>query len=399
LLSPPEAIPVRSIVFLAIAGFASQAMVRVTDSLLPAMASDFDVSVGSVAMVVTTYGIGHGLSQLFLGSGGNALGKYRAVALTCGLAALFVFACGLMPTVESLAVVRFLSGVFAGWIIPLGMAYVGDVTPYDQRQQVLGRYLTGNISGLLFGQAAGGVLGDWFGWRNVFFLLAGLLAIAAIGVTWEYLTNPRTHEPKHPDQKSRGMIAEYTTVLSSSWARIVILAVAIEGAMFWGVFAYIGADLHLRFNLSLSTIGIIVGTFAIGGLIYVGSINVLVRRLGQRGLTIIGGVILGVCFLVLAAGFAWWLAPVAVTAIGFGFYMLHNTLQTNATQMTPQARGTALAIFSSALYLSQSAGVGVFSFVIDRVGAVPMFVVAAIVLPALGWWFARELEKHAEQAE
>ena len=53
------------------------------------------------------------------------------------------------------------------------MAYVGDVMPYERRQQVLGRYLSGQIFGQLFGQAAGGVLGDLFGWRNVFFLLAG----------------------------------------------------------------------------------------------------------------------------------------------------------------------------------------------------------------------------------
>ena len=49
----------------------------------------------------------------------------------------------------------------------------------------------------------------------------------------------------------------------------------------------------------------------------------------------------------------------AITAIGLGFYMLHNTLQTNATQMTPEARGTAVAIFSSALYLGQTLGVAV----------------------------------------
>jgi predicted MFS family arabinose efflux permease len=47
-----------------------------------------------------------------------------------------------------------------------------------------------------------------------------------------------------------------------------------------------------------------------------------------------------------------------VTAIGLGFYMFHNTLQTKATQMTPEARGTAVAIFSSALYFGQTAGSG-----------------------------------------
>src|SRR3712207_7161731 len=50
-------------------------------------------------------------------------------------------------------------------------------------------------------------------------------------------------------------------------------------------------------------------------------------------------------------------SPAAVLAIGLGFYMLHNTLQTNATQMTPEARGTAVSVFSSALYIGQMAGV------------------------------------------
>ena len=74
--------------------------------------------------------------------------------------------------------------------------------------------------------------------------------------------------------------------------------------------------------------------------------------------------------------------------IGLGFYALHNTLQTNATQMTPQARGTAVAVFSSAIYLAQTAGVAVGAVVFDRFGAVPLFVATAIALPALAWWFA-----------
>jgi predicted MFS family arabinose efflux permease len=95
---------------------------------------------------------------------------------------------------------------------------------------------------------------------------------------------------------------------------------------------------------------------------------------------------------VLAIGAAWWLAPLAVAAIGLGFYALHNTLQTNATQMTPQARGTAVAIFSSAIYLGQTLGVALAALVIDRFTAVPVFVVAALVLPALAWWFAVRLK-------
>src|SRR5262249_35128461 len=82
-----------------------------------------------------------------------------------------------------------------------------------------------------------------------------------------------------------------------------------------------------------------VGTFGIGGLLYAASVQQLVNRFGQAGLAIFGGVLLGLAYLALAFGTAWWLTPVAVTAIGLGFYALHNTLQTNATQMTPQGAG------------------------------------------------------------
>jgi predicted MFS family arabinose efflux permease len=88
----------------------------------------------------------------------------------------------------------------------------------------------------------------------------------------------------------------------------------------------------------------------------------------------------------------------AVAMIGLGFYALHNTLQTNATQMTPQARGTAVAIFSSVIYLGQTAGVALGAVVFDRFGAAPLFAATAIIFPALGWWFARELVRRDVQA-
>ena len=78
--------------------------------------------------------------------------------------------------------------------------------------------------------------------------------------------------------------------------------------------------------------------------------------------------------------------------------MLHNTLQTNATQMTPEARGTAVAIFSSALYLGQTAGVAAGGVVFDRFTAVPVFLIAAVVLLALALWFARQLKRGARLA-
>jgi MFS transporter, YNFM family, putative membrane transport protein len=393
--SPPDTqkVPTRSIILLAGAGFASQAMVRVTDSMLPQIAADFGTTVGEASIVVAAYAVSHGSIQLVIGPVGDRFGKYRTVAVMCALAAVLVALCGTVQSLSALALARFASGAAAGWIIPISMAYVGDVTPYERRQPILARYLSGQIFGQLFGQAAGGVLGDLLGWRNVFFVLAGMFALATVGLVFELTTNPRTRTDSHAQTAGGGFVADYAAVLSNPWARFVILAVFIEASAAWGAFAYVGADLHLRFGLSFTAIGLIVGTFGIGGLIYAGSVQQLVNLFGQPGLAIFGGVVLGLAYLTLAIGAAWWLALPAVTAIGLGFYALHNTMQTNATQMTPQARGTAVAIFSSAIYLGQMLGVAVGALVFDRFTAAPLFVATAVVLPVLAWWFAGRLKE------
>ncbi len=388
---PPRETPIRSIILLALAGFASQAQVRVTDSLLPQIATDFHTTVGEAAMVVTAYAVTHGSIQLVIGPVGDRFGKYRTVAVMCAIGAILVALCGMAMSLSQLALARLATGAAAGWVIPISMAYVGDVTPHERLQPILARYLSGQILGQLFGQAAGGVLGDLLGWRNVFFVLAGMFALAAAGLACELAVNPQTRTTNRGSGRKRGFVAAYAAVLSNPFARMVVLAAFFEGALVWGAFAYIGADLHLRFGLSFTMVGVTVGCFGIGGLLYAGSVKLLIRRLGQIGLAIGGGFILAAAFVELGLQPVWWLAPAATTAIGLGFYMLHNTLQTNATQMTPEARGTAVALFSSALYVGQTAGVGLGALVIDRLGARPLFVGTAVAIPLLAIWFAGQL--------
>jgi predicted MFS family arabinose efflux permease len=214
----------------------------------------------------------------------------------------------------------------------------------------------------------------------------------------EMIRSPATRAAGRPEETSRGLFKDYVTVLSNPWARLILIFALIEFAFTWGMFAYVGADLHLRFGLSYTLVGLIVGTFGLGGLIYALSVRALVNWLGQTGLAIGGGLMLGVAFLTLALGLVWWIAPVAVIGIGLGFYMIHNTLQTNATQMVPHVRGTAVGMFSACLYLGQSVGVGIGSFVIDRLGAAPLFLSSAVVLPLLGLWFARKLRERSAAA-
>jgi len=328
---------------------------------------------------------------------GDRFGKYACVTAAAAMSTVLVLMCGLAGSLPALVAARLACGLSAGWIIPLALAFLGDVIPYERRQQVLGTFLSGQILGQLFGQAAGGVLGDLFGWRNVFFFLAALFAVATIALLIEFFRNPITHAGHATATRSRGFIKDYATVLRTPWARAVIAMGFIEALFMFGAFAFVGADLHLRFGINFTLVGLFVGAFAIGGLIYSLSVRGLVNRLGQIGLVTVGGIVLALAYLTIAFTPSTYLAPFAIMAIGLGYYMLHNTLQTNATQMTPEARGTAVAIFSSALYLGQTLGVAINGIVFDRFGAVPVFVTGAVGLLALGLWFARALRQRQDK--
>ncbi|MGB7256664.1 MAG: MFS transporter, partial [Pseudolabrys sp.] len=121
-LAPPPQTPIRALALLAISSFATQAMVRVTDSLLPQIAADFHVTIGAAAIVVTAYAVMHGSVQLIIGPIGDKFGKYRTITCAVAAASLFVFLCGMAPSLNMLALARLASGAFAGWVIPLGMA-------------------------------------------------------------------------------------------------------------------------------------------------------------------------------------------------------------------------------------------------------------------------------------
>jgi len=383
----------RAIAFLSLAAFAAQAMVRVTDTLLPQIAADLAVSVGAASIVVTAYLLAHGSVQLFIGPIADRTGKYLCVSIAASVSAVMVLACGLAPSLPLLVAARLASGLATGWIVPLALAFIGDAIPYGRRQGVIGRFLSGQILGQLFGQAAGGVLGDLFGWRNVFFLLSGLLAIAAVALFAELWRNPITRASAAPAQPPRHFIADYAAVLRSPWARIVIVMAFLESGLMFGAFTYVGADLHHRFGVNFAVVGLFVGTFAIGGLIYSLSVHQLVNRLGPAGLAAWGGVLIALAYVILALEPFYWVAPLTITIVGLGFYMLHNTLQTNATQMTPEARGTAVSVFSAALYLGQTAGVAAGGAVFDRYTAVPVFLTAGVLLLAVGVWLSQELKR------
>ena len=84
--------------------------------------------------------------------------------------------------------------------------------------------------------------------------------------------------------------------------------------------------------------------------------------------------------------------------LGLGFYMFHNTLQTHATQMAPQARGSAVSLFSFSLFAGQSVGVMAFSSMVDQQAYAGLLLLPAVALVIVGAGFALVLRRRVSAA-
>jgi len=381
---------VRPVVLLSLASFASVATMRVADPLLPQVAREFAVSVGEASVIATAFALAYGICQLMYGVLGDRFGKYRLVTLATLASALTVASAGLAGSLGALGAARLLGGATAAAIVPLSMAFIGDHVPYDRRQTVLARFLTGTIAGTICGQVLGGVLGEMVGWRAVFLLLGGVYLLIGVLLVVE-LRSTRVPPPLLTGSISRASVVEsYALLLRRPWSRVVLATVCAEAFLFYGAFTFVGAYLHASFGLDYARVGLLLGFMGLGGLLYALTVRRLVRGLGERGLALYGGLAIAVGFVALAISPLPIVAP-AMVLLGLGLLMLHNTLQTNATQMTPEARGLAVSTFANVLFMGQAAGIWLSGLAIDRVGFAPVFIAAGVALLAVGAAFARML--------
>lgn len=368
----------------ACAGFASMASMRICDTMLPELARSFDVLISATAGAISMFAIAYGVLQLVYGPLGDRYGKQRVINLAVAASAGINLAIAFAPDLSMLIGLRFVAGAAAAGIVPLTMAHIGDSVPYSHRQHELAKLLLATIMGIIFGQWAGGLFADTLGWRAAFVLLALLFG----AVTVLMARGVRASAPAAEQEERKHFVSQVMLVLRVSWARRILLAALVEGCIAYGALVFIPVHLYQRFGLSLTMAGGIVVLYGLGGLGYAVFARPIVNRLGERGMAVGGGLLMAMGYGLLAFAPSWsWSLPACLFA-GFGFYLIHNTLQTNATQMAPQARGTAVSLFACCLFLGQSIGVSALAFLLVRHDTHTAFIPSVLILPLLGFWLA-----------
>lgn len=379
-----------AIFLLALASANSGISMRVIEPMLPPLATDFDTSISGAASVITAYSLGAAIGTLAYGPLDDRFGKLRMATLSLFGAGLASLACALASDIGSLAVFRFIAAVFGSSSVTLGMAYVSDRVPIAERQPMIARFIAGTIAGQSLGPLFGGLFTDLLGWRGTLVFL-GMMFVTVSGIL---LARTRAQWSEEAPLSSAGNpFTAHLRLFAFPRVRYVAAAAFVDTFFFFGAYSFLGPFLTLKFDLSLTLIGLILAGFGVGGVLYTLAVGPLLRALGQRGLVTWGGAMCCACYAVATLSPAWQVAMPCTIVLGFSFFMLHNTVQTKATEMAPRARGAAVSIYSGFWSFGQAMGVAAMGLVIGVVEYTPAIIAFGFGFFLLGLWMRGNLHR------
>jgi predicted MFS family arabinose efflux permease len=361
--------------------FAQTLFTRAVDPVIPMIANDLAIDVKTAALLSSVYTFPYALVQPVLGVTGDFFGKTRVMNACILVVALSALVCAVATSFSLLVAMRIVAGLVAGGVFPVAMALIGDLVPVKDRQVVIGRLLGIALTGNLIGSTIAGVIGDLLGWRGVFAILGsfGLLATIAAFVALRNVV-----APPRPAFNRAAVLANFRSIFADPRAKVCFISVFFEAIFIHGLFPYVALLLLAIGETRASIAGLLIAMFAVGGVGYSFSVGTLITYVRERYLMIVGGA-LAAAGLILIALHLPWLWQIAVYAVfGFGFYLLHGSIQVHVTDLSQTARGAAASLHSSSFYLGQALGPIVYGYGFAHGGPEPSIFVGAAVVMTVG---------------
>jgi len=341
---PSSRLPLLS---LAAASFGIGTTEYVVMGLLPDVATDLRVSIPSAGLLVTGYALSVAFGSPFLAIATARLDRRRALL---SLMAIFIvgnFACALAPTYSLLMTARILTALCHGAFFGLGAVVAAAIVPPERKAQAIAMMFAGltlaNVLGVPFGTA----IGETFGWRETFFIVAaiGVLAVLAL-----YLWLPR-----HLPIPQMNLAREARSLGHPQ----VILAMAISvvsSASLFSVFTYITPILETVTGISPRGVTWMLLLFGVG----LTAGNILGGRLADWKLmpSVIGLIAVLIPVLCIFTATSASPVPAAVTLIAWGVvsFGLISPLQTRVVNEAAQAPNLASTLNQGAFNLGNAVG-------------------------------------------
>jgi len=292
--------------------------------LLHQISRNFHVGTARASLLMTFIQVGYAVGLAFVVPLGDIWPRRR---LAVGIFVLAAVMMGLAATLTSftlLAIVTLvigLSSVGGQVLVPLA----ADLAEPELRGRVIGRVMTGLLLGILLSRTVSGLIAQVAGWRTVYWVAAGLLAVTSV-----VLHRALPDEPAREHVAYRRLVAGvFSLFLTQRQLRrrayLAALIFAANSAL-WTTLSFLLAG--RPFHYSNAVIGLF-GLFGVAGVLAANAAGRLADRQRTHVTTIAAAVLLLGAFGVLALGRS------TVVLLALGIVLLDTGIQ--AMQITNQS--------------------------------------------------------------
>lgn len=161
---------------------------------LPVIAADLKASAGDIQLTLSAFMVAFGLGQIFYGPAGDRFGRRPVILSGLAIYVLASAGCAFATASEHLIGLRLLQGLAACGGVVLARTMVRDLAERDQAARAMSLMMACSSLAPMLAPLIGGQVLWFFGWRAIFWLLAGV-GIVALTITWFRL--PETLRPEY----------------------------------------------------------------------------------------------------------------------------------------------------------------------------------------------------------
>jgi predicted MFS family arabinose efflux permease len=310
--------------------------------LIPRLSHSFGVSEQFIGLMVPAYMIPYGLSTLFYGLLSDRLGRRR---IMLGSLAAFILLTLTTATARSAPQIlwwRLLTGLGASGVVPLALALIGDLFPYEQRGRPLGWLFGAMAGGMAFGSSFGVILTPYIGWRMLFVGVASV-ATVVFGLLLKYsaLYGKQTVTSI---LSAADVLKGYRSLLDNARGVRTYGYVLLNSLFHSGVYTWLGVFFAQRYHLGEIGIGLALLGYGVPGFLLGPVIGRWADRWGRRWLIPLGLVIAALSAAALVFDLPLAAAALAVTLLSLGYDMTQPLLAGIVTQLGGRRAGQAMGL-------------------------------------------------------
>jgi predicted MFS family arabinose efflux permease len=171
-----------TLVALAFGYFIDQGEGQAMSVLFPTIRSLWGLDYTALGLVGTIRNILQSVSAPFWGYAADRFSRKQVIILGTGVWGIWTLACGLTQNFGQLLVIRAISGIGLGCLMPATFSLMADTFPPHRRGRALGLLESFGVLGIIVGTLGLGMVATPTLWRWGFFMLGGLSVVSGIFV-------------------------------------------------------------------------------------------------------------------------------------------------------------------------------------------------------------------------